>query len=59
MAVVRQKSTGMYLTMAKFDLNTKKPLYGPLEKSWIAFSYEQAAEQAASLGEDHEAVKLY
>lgn len=57
MAVVRQKSTGLYLRMSKFDPVTQEPLYGPLEAAWIANSEPQAIAQAGFLGEeDHEPV---
>jgi hypothetical protein len=58
MAVVRQKSTGKYLAMPNLDPDTKESVYGPLEKSWIASSFDQAEAQAALLGADHEAVRL-
>ncbi|ENO77994.1 hypothetical protein B447_14814 [Thauera sp. 27] len=58
-AVVRQKSTGLYLRMTKFDPVTNEPLYGPLAASWIANSVPQAAAQAGFLGEeDHEVVNV-
>lgn len=58
-AVVRQKSTGLYLRMTKFDPMTNEPLYGPWAASWIANSVSQAAAQAGFLGEDdHEVVNV-
>ena len=56
--VVRQISTGLYLRMTKFDPDTQEPVYGPLEMAWIALDFEQADDQAAFLGDDHEAVQL-
>lgn len=58
MAVVRQKSTGKYLTLPNLEPDRKEPVYGPLEKSWIASSLDQAEAQVALLGADHEVVKL-
>lgn len=57
-AVVRQKSTGLYLRESKFNPDSQEPVYGPLEMAWIALSFEQAEAQAAFLGDDHEVVKL-
>lgn len=56
--VVRQKSTGLYLRMSKFDPATQLPVYGDLNRAWIASSPEQAIAQASFLGDgsDHEAV---
>lgn len=55
--VVRQKSTGLYLRMSKFDPVTQEPLYGPVEMAWIADSEQQATAQACFLSDDgHEAV---
>lgn len=54
--VVRQKSTGLYLRMSKFDPVTQAPLYGPFEAAWIADSEQQALAQADLLGDDHEPV---
>lgn len=57
--VVRQKSTGLYLRMTKFDPVTQAPLYGPMEAAWIADSEPQAIAQAGFLGEDdHEPVRV-
>lgn len=55
--LVRQKSTGLFLRMTKFDPVTQEPLYGPRDASWIADSTPQAIAQAGFLGDgDHEAV---
>lgn len=59
MLVVRQKSTGLYLRMVKFDPVTQEPLYGPLTMAWIADSEPQAIAQAGFLGDDdHEPVGI-
>lgn len=57
--LVRQKSTGQYLRMSKFDPETQQPVYGVLDMAWIAESEAQAVAQALFLGEDdHEAVQV-
>lgn len=57
-AVVRQKSTGLYLRMSKLNPDSQEPVYGPLEMAWIALSFEQAKAQAEFLGDDHEVVEF-
>lgn len=52
MLLVRQKSTGLYLRMTKFDPVTQEPMCGPLEMAWIADSEPHAIAQAGFLGDD-------
>ncbi len=58
--VVRQKQTGLFLRMSKFDPKTQEPVYGPLEAAWIADNEPQAVAQASFLGsgDDHESVNV-
>lgn len=60
MLVVRQKSSGQFLRMSKFDPETQAPIYGPMEMAWIADSEAQAIAQASFLGagDDHEVVRV-
>lgn len=55
---VRNKPSGLFLRMSKFDPSTQEPLYGPLEAAWIADSEAQCIAQASFLGEDHESVRI-
>lgn len=58
--VVRQKQTGLFLRMSKFDPETQEPVYGPLESAWLADNEPQAIAQASFLGsgDDHEVVRV-
>lgn len=60
MFIVRQKTTGLYLRMSRFEPGTETPVYGDATEAWIARSKEQAVAQASVLGNgsDHEAVEV-
>jgi hypothetical protein len=55
---VKQKSTGLYLRMSKFDPDTKLPRVGPATQAWITTEKLEAVGQAGWLGEDWDAVQL-